>query len=430
MCIMYIKEFDQAFPSDTTMKICWDDNRDGAGYSWYNGDTEMWHTVKGLMTWEAFLERFNKDRKEYNLDHKSVIVHFRVGTSGPEIGGATHPFPATTVVGVTVNTLEFVSKGVFFHNGTIGHGRNGLSDTQVATTELVQPMVRHIFENDEVDEKLLDILADVLKADVNRYVITHGPNIRYLGNWVKDKESGLIYSNNRYKEDNTRYEAARLKTQKHGEYLALLRADNVTDKDMLSYDMHERLADVTRFLDDDGHFKWSAWDDRYNTDLPKTTTTTDVTVYDADGNVKYSIDQDKDDIEAWDANTTQISLTTCLTCNLASYPGELEQGECPGCGTILDPSLGRTQAKELYDNERSYDCPQCDSCMAIELTGFEVTKASYKAKGLDDFCQCWKCDAVWGYTKEDSAWVIGTIQKDTQGVKYILELTEGHQANG
>lgn len=464
MCIMYIKEHDQAFPSDETMKICWDDNHDGAGYSWYNRDTEMWHTVKGLMSWTAFLERFHKDRKEYDLDGRSVVVHFRVGTSGPEIGGATHPFPATMEEGLTVNTLEYISKGVFFHNGTIGQGKDGLSDTQVATTEYIQPMVRHIFEDDIVDEALLGILCELLRTNNNRYVITHGPNIRYLGDWVEDKESGLVFSNNRFKETNTRYAAQEERNKKQREYLSQLKAQHGTTtgantKETLVYDVPERISDVNLFLDDDGYFDWLAWDNRYNNvNLfldTKTNTTTDntttemITVYNAEGEAVYTVSRNSADGEKWDENPTAADTTvtsipdqrliTCRTCNLMSYPECLSQGECAGCGTLLDPEWSQRESITEDKNQRNYDCPCCEAELSIELTVADPTVTSrYWRRGLTDLCQCWKCGTAWGYTSQDKQWVIGDVTTDEEKVSHLVEyvteaayvMTQKRQANG
>ena len=418
MCIMFIKDFDMAFPSDKTMKICWDDNRDGAGYAWYDNTIDMWHVVKGLMSWTAFLDKFNEDREKYELDKKSVVVHFRVGTSGPEVGGATHPFPAVETEGVTVNTLEYTCKGVFFHNGTVGAGTKELSDTQVATLDYVQPMVPHIFEDDQFNEPLLDILAECLNATGNRYVITHGPNIHYLGSWVKDAETGMVFSNSRYKEENTRYQAAAIKASIPHTTTNVV----TTVNGLVEYELIPRLEDVTLFMNEDyGTFDWNKWDNRYTLEDNTTTTTTDKTietieVYGADGEVKYTVARDPKDTEAWEDIQQQspdappAGSTTCITCNLFVMPNELVHGECPGCGTILDPD-GYLEAKE---DQRNYGCPTCDKNMSIEFDGFPEVIKSAKARGLDDFCTCWDCGCVWGYTSKDNRWTLGYLNKSKE----------------
>ena len=407
MCIMFTKQEDENFPTMDCMKICWDDNRDGAGYAWYDPEQNDWVVTKGLMSWDAFKEEFEWDRKQYDLDNKTVVVHFRVGTTGGITGGATHPFPAMLTKDVTVHTLRYRAKAIMFHNGTVGFGTAQYSDTQRAAMEFCYPMVPHIFENNEVDEKLMDLLATMLKADSCRYVLCYENNIRVLGKWVTDPVSGLDFSNERFKLEDTRFwkqeEAAITQAKRKAELAAKWGSlgksftGNVVE-------LPAAVRKAAKFMKD-GIWNWVAWDGRYNIkqETDTTTTTADdlLPVYGADDEILYYISKNGETATIATPKTEGLITAEtlfCKTCTLIMHITDLNDGECPGCGTIMLPD--EPEGKD----ERDYECPVCQAKFGIEPTcQFEGRE------GVDDECQCCKCGCIWGYTKNGSDWVLGHV---------------------
>jgi hypothetical protein len=190
MCIAIFSKKGKPLPKKTILKRCFKNNPDGAGYAVFNEETNEWTVTKGMMTWKAFWNSFNKMQFK---NEEIVIIHFRVGTSGKlHHPDCTHPFPLSNVdADLMVN--EYVANNIVMHNGVVGNGFGDLSDTQLAIKKYATPLVPFLKE-----DGIMDILHEHLKTGNNRWFLATGGHTHLLGDWVEDKDTGIFYSNNRY----------------------------------------------------------------------------------------------------------------------------------------------------------------------------------------------------------------------------------------
>ncbi|GAG07987.1 unnamed protein product, partial [marine sediment metagenome] len=81
MCIAILSEYNVPLPTKEVMKRCYKNNSDGVGYAFLTKD-DKWSVKKGLQTWDTFWESWEK---ENFVPENTVIIHFRVGTSGAKL---------------------------------------------------------------------------------------------------------------------------------------------------------------------------------------------------------------------------------------------------------------------------------------------------------------------------------------------------------
>ena len=93
MCIAILKEHGAKLPSNRVMKRCWRNNNDGAGYAYLTVDNQ-WKVKKGFKKWADFRDSFTAEKFK---DEHTVVIHFRVGTSGKKVGGVVQPRLYTSV---------------------------------------------------------------------------------------------------------------------------------------------------------------------------------------------------------------------------------------------------------------------------------------------------------------------------------------------
>lgn len=116
MCIAVFKTGNNKCPSLDTMKNCWDNNSDGAGYAFA---TDGVVTIrKGFMTWDEFKEAWLADYEKYDLDNHSCIWHWRIKTHGNKCPELCHPFPIFSDDGHLRKTY-LVTDYAVIHNGVI-----------------------------------------------------------------------------------------------------------------------------------------------------------------------------------------------------------------------------------------------------------------------------------------------------------------------
>lgn len=420
MCIAFVKETDKDFPSEDTMLTCWKDNPDGAGYAWYDKEVDGWNVVKGLMTWNNFLERFNRDRERFNLDDKMVCVHFRVGTTGPKNGGATHPFPFLNVDNNNIHALEYTSKAVLFHNGTVGPGNANFSDTAMAA-KAYWHLAPHIFEEGKANTGLLKILEEVLDTAHSRYALCYGDTLLMLGSWVEDKASGLFYSNDRFTKEKTFWWKRQQPTP------VTPTVNDTIDSGISSpfgiiIQLPPHSRDSKAFRHVDSGWDWDKWEARYNTapTPPNENLAEDmIKIYDGKGNVVYEVER-KD---------KQKPTIHCMTCKLDIIDKTyLNDGECPGCDTLLDPDAKPKEDKP-YDFRDVYKCPTCDEqSYIVDVSSDVVNSANYPE--LSDFTRCNKCSCVWGYTEMDTEWVIGYQDAGCDFIEHTKPLPKKDEPDG
>lgn len=194
MCIIVAKDKYGRLPSEEELKNSFNWNNDGAGFMYTdNGKVVI---DKGYMTYDAFLKHYKSLLQKFNnFKGKSLVMHFRIGTSGKNIKENTHPFPITNEVRMLrAKHLSQEDIGIV-HNGIIkGYGTaTGLNDTQEFISKYIYPIYSHFKEF----YKNKDIMYGIEVITNSKWVILDKEdNLYYIGEFIDDK--GLMFSNNTY----------------------------------------------------------------------------------------------------------------------------------------------------------------------------------------------------------------------------------------
>lgn len=193
MCIIVAKEKGQPLPSDEILRECFKCNHDGAGYMYHGMYKNKPKVIikKGFMDIESLLGSLHD---ESFTNDSTVVIHFRIGTSGAIDETCTHPFPLTHDVDKLIKTRVVCNIGVT-HNGVFGKGEDKLSDTIVYIRDmLANPLVYNfIYKSNAVSA----LVNKSIKSS-RLCMLNNNGEIRYLGSgWVED--NGIKYSNSSYK---------------------------------------------------------------------------------------------------------------------------------------------------------------------------------------------------------------------------------------
>lgn len=193
MCIIVSKEKYKKIPSKKILKNCFANNPDGAGFMYTNDNKVV--IEKGFFTFNEFYKRLMEVDKSLNLYKKSLVMHFRIGTSGGYDKGACHPFPVTDNTNEIQKTMVITKLGMV-HNGIISNFVYGkLSDTQNFVKDLVYPLLK-INSNFLNNKDAIDLLYKQ-SGETKLCFLDKKDNITYVGNFTTDK--GIKYSNTTYK---------------------------------------------------------------------------------------------------------------------------------------------------------------------------------------------------------------------------------------
>lgn len=185
MCIIAVKPLALPMWQDDTIETMFNRNPDGAGLMW----TEEGKVVikKGFMKVKDLL-KFLHSR---NWKDVPVVMHFRIGTAGPNNQLNCHPYAL-----FQPNEIECVCDVGFAHNGIL-HDYNPprpseINDTQVFARTILDHLPKRFMANDAI----CTLLEHESKG--NRLAFLDGKGrIKMLGNWIED--DGYYYSNSSYK---------------------------------------------------------------------------------------------------------------------------------------------------------------------------------------------------------------------------------------
>lgn len=201
MCIIIAKNKIGRLPTEEELKRSFEYNGDGAGFMYVdNGKVVI---DKGYMNLESFLKHYKSLLVKYdNFNNKCLVIHCRIGTSGKNDKGNTHPYPISdNVKALKTRHLYHENIGIA-HNGIIhGYGTvTGLNDTQEYISKYLYPLYQHY--RDFYKNK--DMLYQMEMATSSKFAILDKTDtIYYVGNFIEDK--GLYFSNNTYKSWAERY---------------------------------------------------------------------------------------------------------------------------------------------------------------------------------------------------------------------------------
>lgn len=112
-------------PNKKTLRQCFDNNPDGAGFAFhYKGKIKI---KKGFFTWRSFWIAYRNTPVNC-----SMLVHFRIATSGKIDGENCHPF-------------RIDDKHALIHNGNLsgklGLDCEGISDTALFVANVLKPTI-------------------------------------------------------------------------------------------------------------------------------------------------------------------------------------------------------------------------------------------------------------------------------------------------
>jgi len=191
MCIIVLKPKGTKMPNEEIINNCWQKNEDGAGYMLV--ENERVKIRKGFMN----LRSFKDSIKSYgDLTNKTVVLHFRISTSGGIRPETTHPYPVKSKKKF-LSALKFYSSMGMCHNGTINikHNKKEENDTM--------RMVYKILANDFIKNNLETFaIRELIENYIdNSKLVFLKPDESYIiyneskGEW----KDGIWYSNTGYK---------------------------------------------------------------------------------------------------------------------------------------------------------------------------------------------------------------------------------------
>ena len=384
MCIAIISENGVDLPVKKVLKRCFTNNPDGAGYAVLLSTNE-WECKKGFMTFKSFWRSFSK---ENYTKEDTVLIHFRIGTSGKKIGNknahpdCTHPFPVTSNEDELMAN-RFISKSIMMHNGVCGKGREHLSDTMLAIIDYIDPMLPYI-----EDEKMLNIMHKCL-GTTNRWFIANENNSWMLGDWEEEKETGIWYSNNGYLPPKV-YEPYQYNTTWNRTFgTGWKKAEDVviveTGASKLMYYV-------------DGQWSWDKWK-KLNTPLLTSPVKkeTEYEVYNEKNEITAIIDGDGDIV--WEKDDDIVDFDCPYCTNSINEDVISELGECPFCYEIV------SYAVLEKDNDNDYSCPNCG----------EQDYLIEPVHGIGD-TECCKCGAIFNdNSKEVLSWAFRNNSQQAGG---------------
>lgn len=214
MCVIMVKPKGVKMPDVAFLENAFENNDDGAGMAISKDDKV--YVRKGFMTFahlKDFLDKLG------DLSSRTVLLHFRIGTSGKNDASHTHPYPVIYQEGDSpyydtldaMMKLEYTAQTVLAHNGILNIKENVytgekdkrrwvLNDTQTYLIErlrLVPPKVLKQKWFHAYLEKDIAPSKFVLLWPGNKFKIINED----LGVW----DEGIWWSNTSYKEKRYRY---------------------------------------------------------------------------------------------------------------------------------------------------------------------------------------------------------------------------------
>lgn len=188
MCIIAIKPKGVNGVSKDILENCFDNNSDGAGIM-YNDNGKV-VIKKGFMRFEDLWQAVIGIKK---IEAKTVVYHFRIGTSGGNVAKNTHPFPISEKT-KDLEKLEVVTDIGFAHNGVIDiEVDKGISDTMTYIKRIAK-LKEFIAGKDREFLKLMELSTKGSRLTI---LYPDGEFETTGKDWIVD--NGIMYSNGTYK---------------------------------------------------------------------------------------------------------------------------------------------------------------------------------------------------------------------------------------
>lgn len=192
MCIIAIKPAGKEMISDDIIENMFDYNSDGAGFMY--PDLGAVRIRKGFMK----LKEFKRALREIpNVKNKTVVMHFRIQTSGGITKQMTHPFPLSSK-DVDLMATDILAPVGVAHNGVLpNHPRKGFSDTADFIKYQLVPLTNAI-KSWRRSEDFRSIVTYATEGSRLAILTNDGSVMRIGDGWIED--NGYWYSNKSYKD--------------------------------------------------------------------------------------------------------------------------------------------------------------------------------------------------------------------------------------
>ncbi|WP_172135276.1 hypothetical protein [Adlercreutzia sp. ZJ473] len=193
MCIIVYKPQGKQLPGTDTLRACWDNNPDGAGIMWPDGNRV--NIRKGFMTWPSFLEALDEAMSGIDAASTPVALHFRIATHGAVVPGCCHPFAVKDSL-AKMRMTEIGAEVGFMHNGTLsGLDTDDATSDSMAFAKSVLVPLKAMSGDLLGDERALRIIEGSTQG--SRFLLMSKAGVvRTFGTWVEDR--GILYSNFNY----------------------------------------------------------------------------------------------------------------------------------------------------------------------------------------------------------------------------------------
>lgn len=374
------------------------------------------------MTFDAFWQAWQAENFE---NAHTVVMHFRFGTSGKMVGkncdpGCTHPFPISDKEEDLFAT-DISAANIIMHNGIVGSGDGDYSDTMVSISDHVTTLLPYMKDDPKIQNLLIELLD--AKDKGSRWWMAIGAESTLLGNWWKDKDTGIWYSKEGYLKDPPK------PVYNHNMYnygTTMYRSPN-TNLTIIKDTVHDKFIK-------DSLWNWDLWDEYINNnesnedDLKVCDDDGITEIYNVNGDVVALIDAEGETI--WDDDDNDDNTTTkqniieaqrvrnCKDCAAQLFEMDIVDGECPYCYSILIPEL------VMNNNTHNSDvtCPNCGESNHLMDSTFNDTGDT----------ECLRCGALFLDTVFGANSIVGwnkdTVAERDLLVKAVLQLST--TANG
>lgn len=198
MCVAIAKPSGVDLPTRKALENCELSNRDGIGIAWAsNGKIRIKKDFDSLEhTYNWMNENISKE--------SSLLIHFRMATSGGVSKGLRHPFPVTEREEDILAT-ELETDLAMIHNGVLWHVSK--KDEKLSDTGM---FIRDILAGKEVRENIrnsqgIQMLISGMIGESNKLAfLWPDGHILTFGKFYKEKE--VLYSNEQFKSRSYSYE--------------------------------------------------------------------------------------------------------------------------------------------------------------------------------------------------------------------------------
>lgn len=196
MCIIVCKNKSAPLPKLQYLKNCFDNNPDGMGFMY----TDKGKVIidKGYMTQENFLHRYFELCDKYDdFKNKSLVMHFRIGTSSANSPQNTHPYPITRKAKLYhklyVETDIGIAHNGIIHDYTPKNRNDSMNDTQYFIRDYLAPL----YENYKEFYKNKHIMDGIKEITGSKFcILTPDDNVYFIGEFIKDEK--ISYSNDTF----------------------------------------------------------------------------------------------------------------------------------------------------------------------------------------------------------------------------------------